>query len=250
MPPSETKESGGGKSFFNAQNLRFDKELGKTRQIVREELEALSSDLDAAKKNLKVGERAAKDIANNLTLDSQGTMPAIERYTGVLYDALDASTMPDAAREWVNQHVFIQSALFGLIGASDQIPSYRLSAGSRLPGLKDPLKKTWNQAHTSEVWTDELVIDMRSKDYAALAPAPGSLYLEVVTRDADGEMRALNHFNKAAKGELVRRLAACGKTHRTVADLVEWAKSERIDLTAKGESLVLVTHGIIGKQAI
>jgi hypothetical protein len=41
-----------------------------------------------------------------------------------------------------------------------------------------------------------------------------SAYLRVVTTPATGATRALNHFNKHAKGALVRRLAQDRPAHR------------------------------------
>ena len=52
------------------------------------------------------------------------------------------------------------------------------------------------------------VLDLRSEAYVALGPVPASVtsvYVRVVTRQRrDGAVRALNHFNKHAKGALVR----------------------------------------------
>ena len=61
-------------------------------------------------------------------------MPAIDRYTGVLFDALDAPSLDADAREFARETVVVHSALFGLVGALDEIPAYRLSHDSRLPG--------------------------------------------------------------------------------------------------------------------
>ena len=57
------------------------------------------------------------------------TTPAILRYTGVLYDALSAGTLPNEAL----QRLAIGSALFGVVRAGDLIPHYRLSGDTKLP---------------------------------------------------------------------------------------------------------------------
>jgi cytoplasmic iron level regulating protein YaaA (DUF328/UPF0246 family) len=46
-----------------------------------------------------------------------------------------------------------------------------------------------------------------------------------VTESADGSTRALNHFNKKAKGEFSRALLQNGQDFDTVAELLAWAKS-------------------------
>ena len=46
-------------------------------------------------------------------------MPALERYTGVLYDALDAGSFDDSEWAVAADAVAVQSALLGLVGAAD-----------------------------------------------------------------------------------------------------------------------------------
>ena len=62
-------------------------------------------------------------------------MPALLRYTGVLYEALDVRGLPRAARTRAAERLLITSALFGMVGGDDAVPAYRFSAGSVLPGL-------------------------------------------------------------------------------------------------------------------
>jgi hypothetical protein len=61
------------------------------------------------------------------------TMPAIDRYTGVLYDALDAGTPLADARSFASSSVVVHSALFGLVGRSTDpgVPALARSPGSR-----------------------------------------------------------------------------------------------------------------------
>ncbi|QIK62682.1 peroxide stress protein YaaA [Leucobacter viscericola] len=236
LPPSETKRPG-GVGILNLSDLRAAGVLGDARESVRAALEALSSDAEAAVKPLKLGVKNRDELEHNLRLRESGVMPAIERYTGVLYDALDVSSLEADARGWLNAHVFVQSALFGLVGAGDPIPAYRLSASSRLPGLDTSLKAAWRVAHQGIDWAAQgWILDLRSKDYAELAPLPegAGAALHVAQRGADGEVRALNHFNKAAKGDLVRRLALARPEIAGEDDLVAWAVEAGIDLTRSG----------------
>jgi hypothetical protein len=214
---------------------------------VREALVTLSRDAEAAARPLKLGVKNQDERLHNLALDTSGAMPAIERYTGVLYDALDVATLAEGARAWLAAHVSVQSALFGLIRADDLIPAYRLSSSSRLPALNTTLKRAWSDAHDAITW-DELgwVLDLRSKDYVALAPLPAGQgsWLNVVQRGPDGAVRALNHFNKAAKGDLVRRLASSGADISGPDEFMAWAESAGLEITASNDAaeLLLVTE--------
>lgn len=244
LPPSETKRIGGNEAFDEAA-LSHTAALGRARRRVRKALEQLSrGDEDAAAKALGLGVKNRGELDLNRRLVDSPVMPAIERYTGVLYDALDVASLSRASREWVNRHVAVQSALFGLLGASDLIPAYRVSAGSRLAGLGEPLRRVWSGAHAVIDWKRfGFVLDLRSKDYAVLAPLPehSGAALHVVQRGEDGAVRALNHFNKAAKGELVRRLAEAGADIASRGELLDWAGEEGLEMWEETDASRTVT---------
>jgi cytoplasmic iron level regulating protein YaaA (DUF328/UPF0246 family) len=187
---------------------------------------------------LHLGPTQLFEVTRNRELGKSLLLPAIERYTGVLFDGLDAPGLSADARAFAGRHLVIHSALFGLLGANDPVPAYRLSHDSRLPELS--LKKTWRSAISSALSVrDELVIDARSEAYVELGPSsgPSTFFLRVVTAGADGRKRALNHFNKKGKGELVRAIAQAGIDHGDVDSLLEWAAATgiRLDHGAPGE---------------
>lgn len=155
-------------------------------------------------------------------------MPAIDRYTGVLFDALDARSLSAASRRWLGEHVWIHSAPLGPVGALDALPTYRLAAGTSLPGLP-ALRRHWAEATSAAIAEADpsFVLDLRSEAYVALGPVPGSVasaYVRVVT--AHG--RALNHFNKKSKGLLVRAIAEDRPRVSSLRGLRAWAQKRGI----------------------
>ena len=73
--------------------------------------------------------------------------------------------------------------------------------------------------------TGEFVLDLRSEGYLDLGPAPkNAVFLRVVTRTDDGQVRALNHFNKKAKGEFTRSLLSLEQAPNSPEDLVDAAR--------------------------
>lgn len=196
-------------------------------------LRALARDPDAMAAALKLGARQRHEIARNRQVTTSPTLPAIDRFTGVLYDALDASSLPDAARTRAASSVAIASALFGLVGALDPTPAYRLSADSRLPELS--LRAHWADRIARELaGRSGLILDLRSESYAALGPAPareGSVYVRVVGQGPDGAVRALNHVNKKAKGDFARALLLADTAPGTLDDLLDWAAGAGVRLT-------------------
>ncbi len=60
-------------------------------------------------------------------------MPAIERYSGALYEALDASALTTARRRRLDGSVLILSGLWSAVAPRDPIPDYKLKMGATLP---------------------------------------------------------------------------------------------------------------------
>ncbi|WP_433677556.1 YaaA family protein [Microbacterium gorillae] len=243
LPPSETKHPGGSGAPLDPAALAFG-ELLPQRERTIEALVSLSSDVDEAARVLKLSERQRGDIAVNAALRAAPTLPAVDRYTGVLFDALAASDLDRPARRWLGEHVMIHSAPFGPVGALDRIPAYRLAAGTSIPSL-GALKRLWAPAVSAAIsaHAPAFVLDLRSEAYASLGPIPddvASAYVRVVTAGEDGTVRALNHFNKHAKGELVRRLAQERPRIRSRAGLLRWADDAGVVLRERGAELDLV----------
>jgi len=237
LPPSETKRDGGAGPALDVSSLSLSPTLTGTRKRVVSATVALAKHPTESAKVLKLSAKQMFEVARNRTLLTSPTMPAIDRYTGVLFEALGASTLPHASRAFLGSHAFIQSALLGPVGGLALIPAYRLSCDSRLPKLEgSPLKKVWAATAgkalagaIGDVSGGHLVLDLRSEGYADLAPLPVAhnvFYVRVVTRGADGAVRALNHFNKKGKGEFVRALAidaAVTSTIDSLDELFAWA---------------------------
>ncbi|WP_374316603.1 YaaA family protein [Microbacterium sp.] len=240
LPPSETKRPGGRARPLDSASLALPSLLPQ-RDAVVAALVALSGDEDRAARVLKLGATQRGEVAVNAGLRDAPTMPAVDRYTGVLFDALDAASLPAASRRWLGAHVLVHSAPFGPVGALDAIPAYRLGATASLPGLPS-LKRVWADAVSAALAEDRprFVLDLRSEAYVALGPVPAgvpSAYVRVVAEADGGAVRALNHFNKHAKGALVRRLAEDRPRLTSRAGFVRWADAAglRVRDGAEGE---------------
>jgi cytoplasmic iron level regulating protein YaaA (DUF328/UPF0246 family) len=193
----------------------------------------------AAATALKLGPKSIDELGNNVFTDAP-LMSAIDRYTGVLYSATGASEWTSSQRAWAAENVFIHSALLGIVSSADEIPAYRLSYDSKIRQV--PLTKLWKGLVSDairELSAGDWALDARSDGYRKLAPIPHvveSRYLEVVSA-AGG--KALNHFNKIHKGELVRALVTDSPSLGTPADFVSWANAHGFSVTETKTSLAL-----------
>lgn len=224
LPPSETKRDGGIGEPLDLGALSFER-LTAPRRTVLALLAEVSKSRRGAMAALKLGPRGESEIDRNRAIASSPTMQAIERYTGVLFDALDVAGLDAPARMHATERVAIHSALFGIVRADDLIPAYRLSHNSRLPGLS--LAAHWRQAITRELTEQPgMVLDLRSEGYVKLGPAPvgnHAVTIRVVARSGNGHVRTISHANKHAKGLFVRDLLHLDHAPETLDDLVATA---------------------------
>ncbi|MGK2855116.1 MAG: YaaA family protein [Microbacteriaceae bacterium] len=245
LPPSETKRDGGVGAPLDIGALSFPA-LHPVRRRIVADLVRLSRDAFALSAALKLGPNQQEHVRRVRLLRRSATMPALDRYAGVLYDAIGVGALDAPARSFAAEHLLIHSALFGLIGADDAIPAYRFSHDSRLPG--HDLRAEWAGPTARQLaGSDGLILDLRSAAYAILGPlpdAPRAWTLRVVAPDDHGGHRVLSHFNKKSKGLLVRELLSAGIDHPDVDSLLAWAQGAGIDLRpGDGRELELVARG-------
>lgn len=208
LPPSETKRAGGDGPALRLEQLS-NPGLNSLRSVLVDELVELASDPVACRSALGVSSAQDAEIERNAALRTAPTLPALRRYTGVLYDALDIDSLRGAQAVRARARLVIGSALFGLLAADDRVPAYRLSATSKLPA-KPTLTARWRpllEPLLTELAAEHLIVDLRSGSYVALGRMPAAIRVDVVAEQPDGRRAVVSHFNKAHKGRLARALA-------------------------------------------
>ncbi len=157
-------------------------------------------------RKLKAGERATfyglrdkekTDAAHALNLDAliAPGLPALERYTGVVYTYLDYKSL--RAKAAARKKLLIVSALFGLIPGGTSIPNYKLS-------MNPWLVRYWrgrNNERFAALAGKTPVVDLLSQSYRKALDAPGAVSVDFRVQ---GGKKAAGHFGKAIKGRFVR----------------------------------------------
>ncbi len=203
LPPSEGKAPGGARTRANAGWDPADGSFG-TLSPQRTELTALLAEAGGGSEQLLgvSGEHLARALAANSTLLGAPTLPAWQRYTGVVWEHLDPATLPATAR----RRIVVVSGLLGLVRADDPTPDYRLKMGAN-PGV-GRLSRWWHDdlsAKLNSVARRKVVIDLLPQEHRA-AWTPDSKIEGVSVSLLDPSGKPGGHFAKAAKGELARAL--------------------------------------------
>lgn len=211
LPPSEGKAPGGsGTTRWNPGDGAFGGALDESRrQVVR----ALASLDGGSQKLLGVsGVHLARAQSANLALRKSPTMPAWQRYTGVVWDHLELASLPAARRRSMLRRILVPSGLFGLVRADDEIPDYRLKMGARPEPLG--LMSSWWRHDITQALADHVgrsvVVDLLPKEHhhsIEWSEIPGALRIELVAKSGGA---VGGHDAKAAKGLLARHLLCAG----------------------------------------
>ena len=194
IPPSEGKSSSAGsgpafRELFPALAKDTEPVLKYLRKLRKAEIPAFYG--------VSSPEKAAQAHALNLSVLERPGIPAIERYTGVVYKYIDFATL--AQRRHALTHLYIVSALFGLIPAAQPIPDYKLP-------MNPWLAKYWRDINTRRLADAAMGRPVLSLLPAVHAKAIAYTPLHTVDFKLAGGKKSAGHFGKAIKGRLVRYL--------------------------------------------
>ncbi len=233
LPPSEGKRSPDTTAHLDLRALSFPGLTSQRRGTLRA-LEALCRDQDAARSALGLGPTQRDEITQNRRLRRSPVDAAVRVYTGVVYEALDPASLTGDQLRRLDETVAIGSALWGLVRPLDPIPAYRLSAGSRLPGVDASAWRAPVGALLADA--DGPVLDLRSGAYQSLAPVPRTPDAVVcrILLERDGRRTVVSHHNKATKGRLVRAVVRSDRPVRSVDELAQVAEQAGLQVEVHG----------------
>ena len=187
LPPSEGKSAPLNPTPFDLASLIYAEELTPLRTAA---LSAAGVDLHGA------------------MADSASAI-----YNGVLYKALDWTSLSALAKRRGKSSIRIISALFGVVSPNDKILKYKskITNSHWRPEVGD-LLSTRN---------DSLIIDCRSSTYHGVWTPPHEKTVEVrVFQVKDGERSIITHMSKKYRGELVRSVLLLKSEPRNIQELL------------------------------
>jgi len=198
IPPSEGKTKVKlTKTLFSNTNFRFEREV---KQVVRLleliEDEDLRSVYGTSAEKALMFHRQNQDVFNSLCA------PAIERYTGVVYEHIRWLTLSKKAKDYMEKYIYIFSGLFGLLTPKTLIPDYKLKMNVL------SLQYHWNPVLTETLKNEKVIIDLLPQVHRkAYNPNRENVIPVDFLILNKGKKSAAGHFGKAVKGEFIRYIA-------------------------------------------
>ena len=197
IPPSEGKAKvKPTKTLFSKTNFRFEREVN---QVVR--LLELIDDEDLRSVYGTSAEKALMFHRQNQDIFNSPCAPAIERYTGVVYEHIGWSTLSEKAKDYMEKYIYIFSGLFGLLTPKTPIPDYKLKMNVL------SLQYHWSPILTEELKKEDLIMDLLPQVHRKAYNKSKnviSIDFQVIKK---GKKSAAGHFGKAVKGQFIRYIA-------------------------------------------
>ena len=198
IPPSEgkarVKATG---TFFSDTNFKFKRHVN---QVVR--LLELIDDEDLRSVYGTSTEKALGFHRQNQDIFNSSCAPAIERYTGVVYEHIKWATLSEKAKKYMEEYVFIFSGLFGILTPMTPIPDYKLKMNVL------SLQHHWNPILSEALQDEKPIIDLlpqvHRKAYKPNEKNVTPVDFLIINK---GKKTAAGHFGKAVKGEFIRHMA-------------------------------------------
>ena len=197
IPPSEGKNRvKKSDTIFSDTNFKYYRHVNQVVRLLELiEGEDLRSVYGTSPEKALGFHRQNQDIFNSTCA------PAIERYTGVVYENLEWETINKRARNYMEKHVRIISGLFGLLTPMTLIPDYKLKMNVL------SLQYHWNPILSEDLEDEDLIIDLLPQVHRkAYTSNSNVIEIEFMVK-TKGKTTTAGHFGKAVKGKFIRYLA-------------------------------------------
>lgn len=169
--------------------LKAEKLARKIARIPKKELSAIM--------NLN-GELLEETYRNFKNYSVNTPNPAIYTYTGLVYKYMAISDYSDDMLNYLDSHLCILSALYGVLRPFDGIKPYRLDM--KMSVTKQNLYSLWKK-DMLEYFENETIIDLASGEFSKMIPLPKTT---IGFREfKDGKYKNLATYSKMARGMLL-----------------------------------------------
>ena len=197
IPPSEGKAKvKASQTLFCDTKFEFEREVN---QVVR--LLELIEDEDLRSVYGTSAEKALMFHRQNQDIFNSYCAPAIERYTGVVYEHINWQTLGEDAKKYMENHIFIFSGLFGMLTPLTLIPDYKLKMNVL------SLQYHWNPILTEALSKEDLIFDLLPQVYRkAYTPNKNVIKVEFIVENK-GKKTSAGHYGKAVKGKFIKFLS-------------------------------------------
>ena len=134
--------------------------------------------------------------------------PALHLFDGLMYRNIKRDDLTKEEQTYLEKHLMITSALYGVIPAFAPIAPHRLDFLMKLKIAGKSLKSHWQSAYEESVKGEELIFSLLSSEFETVFPK--EVREQMVTfkfmEDRDGKLKVHSTISKKARGAFLTAL--------------------------------------------
>lgn len=190
-------------NFLESKEIEF---KDKSEFLIKK-LQSLS--IEEVEKIFKVKGELLQETHNNIqNFDSLERFYALSLYDGVTFRQLELDKYSQKNLEYLNENLFIFSALYGAISPNTKIRPYRLDMTINF--LEESMYKFWNEEINNYLskYNEEIFINLASKEFSKILDYKKFKVIDIEFRQSvDGKLKNISTEGKKARGMLLNYLA-------------------------------------------
>lgn len=159
----------------------------------------------------KISAEKAQEEYERIQALKNGTVtnyPALHLFDGLMYRSIKRDNLTKAEQAYLEKHLMITSALYGVIPAFAPIAPHRLDFLMKLKIAGKSLKSHWQSAYEESVKGEELIFSLLSSEFENVFPK--EIREKMVTfkfmEDRDGKLKVHSTISKKARGAFLTAL--------------------------------------------
>ena len=185
------------------------KPLCPDTQAILEELATYS--VQELESFYKISAEKAQEEYERIQALKNGTAnsyPALQLFDGLMYRNIKRDNLTKKEQAYLEKHLMITSALYGVIPAFEPIAPHRLDFLMKLKIAGKSLKSHWQSAYEESVKGEELIFSLLSSEFENVFPK--EIREKMVTfkfmEDRDGKLKVHSTISKKARGAFLTAL--------------------------------------------
>jgi len=125
--------------------------------------------------------------------------PSIKLYKGVVYDCFNLDELSETELNYLNNHIRIISALYGVLKPFDGVQSYRLDFTMKLKQIN--LNQFWKDKILTYFKSEDLILDCASHEFSHfLNPLKEKVHHIEFIDNVDGQDKIISYNAKKMRG--------------------------------------------------
>ena len=159
----------------------------------------------------KISAKKAQEEYERIQALKNGTAnsyPALQLFDGLMYRNIKRDNLSKAEQAYLEKHLMITSALYGVIPAFAPIAPHRLDFLMKLKVAGKSLKSHWQSAYEESMKDQELIFSLLSSEFETVFPK--KIREKMVTfkfmEERDGKLKIHSTISKKARGAFLTAL--------------------------------------------